>query len=204
MPSFLFLKNHKKLKLIIFFLILLGAVSFGVFNLLFSKAEIPPAFQQGRSQASLYAKEIVGLIHEISQSLREIQNLEGKDKDAKALDIVLVQIEKNNQVRQKAVLLAEELTKMTNAISYIRPPKVGKTALEALSTETVLIQRLVNYNELLSKLLTLIKDGLFSKKTDYDEINKVVNQLNKEADEINKLNDKFLSLIGDFDGYFLK
>ncbi|KKS81872.1 MAG: hypothetical protein UV58_C0015G0006 [Candidatus Wolfebacteria bacterium GW2011_GWC1_43_10] len=198
-----FSRISKKARWIIIAIIALFLISFGVFVFSpLSKVEVPPAFSQGREEASKYAEEIVSAANEISANLKGIQTLEGDEKEKQALDIVILQLQKNNESRQKAILLTEQLSKMTSAVPYIHPERAGRAALEALSAETVLVQKLINYNDLLNQLLILIKDSLFEKSIDYDKMNKIIDDINRETEEINGLNEKFLSLINDFDGYF--
>ncbi|MFA6136330.1 MAG: hypothetical protein WC705_03175 [Candidatus Paceibacterota bacterium] len=198
-----FSRISKRTKWVIATIILIFVVAFLMFVFSpLSKASIPPAFSQARQEGSIYAKEIAVATNEIAVNLNGIGELKDRNEKSKIFDLVIAQIQKNNQTKEKALLLTEQLRKMTSALPDVTPEKAGQVALEALTSETVLVQKLINYSDLLNQLLNSIKDKLASGDNNYDSVNKIIDNINKETSEINKLNEEFSQKMDKFDGYF--
>lgn len=165
----------------------------------YSKGQVPSSFDISRKSASEYAQRIVGLVGQTSGNLDLIQKLEKERKFPDILDIILSETEKNNEAKQKAVLLALELEKMAKAIPEITPEKSGQIALVAISSETALIGKLISYNEGLAQLLGLLRERVVKGWIDAEKLNGMVDDINIQIKSINDLNSQFVDLMEKFD-----
>ena len=194
-----YLKIPRRIRiLIIFFLIIL--ISYFVIRFFLAETRnIPPEFLKARGQASLIAAQIVSISDESSHRIDEIAQLDQEKKYTEALLLVSKELDKNREARQRAVELSGQLEAMARNLSQISPASSGQKALEAVSSETALISRLITYNEYLNQLLDILRDK-FLDKTAGDRVGEVIQKLNDEARAINDLNQKFNDTMKDFDG----
>jgi len=164
---------------------------------------IPREFLEARRQASVIAQEIVSLSNETENNLNEISRLSQEKKYADAVNLVVQEIEKNREAREKAIGLSVQLEKMTQNISQINPKSASQSALEAVSSEVALISRLINYNDYLVQLLEVLRAKFLGQEKNSDEkIQELLEKINNEARAINDLDQKFNKIMNGFDSYF--
>ena len=98
------------------------------------------------------------------------------------------------------IKLAGQLEIMAKNISAILPASAGQMALQAVSSETALISRLITYNDYLVQLLEILQQKFsgFSKNTN-GKIAELLAKINEEAKAINELDNSFNQLMGEFD-----
>ncbi len=191
-------KIPRRVKLLIVFLIII-LLGYFVARFLFVDAkDVPEDFLQARQEASLIAQDIVNLSNQSADNLDEIAYLDGERKYSEALTLISQELERNRQAREKAINLSVQLEKMARNLSEISPPSASQTALEAVSSETALISRLIIYNDYLTQLLEVLRDK-FLGKTDGDKTNELIAKINDEAQAINDLNNKFNKTMEEFD-----
>jgi hypothetical protein len=87
---------------------------------------------------------------------------------------------------------------MAKNLAQISPASASQKALEAVSSETALISRLITYNDYLTQLLEVLR-GKFLGKNSNDKIPELIQKLNNEAQAINDLNQKFNETMKEFD-----
>lgn len=160
--------------------------------------DIPDDFLRARQEASLVAQDIVNLSNQSADNLDEIANLDSEHKYTEALTLISRELERNRQAREKAINLSVQLEKMARNLSQISPPSASQVALEAVSSETTLISRLIIYNDYLTQLLEVLREK-FSGETDGDKISELIAKINDEAQAINDLNNKFNKIMEEFD-----
>ncbi len=160
---------------------------------------VPSDFLQARQEASKIAEEIVSMSQEGTLSLGQIASYDDKKKYSEALLLISQEIERNRAIREKAISLSAKLEAMTKNISSISPASAGQIALEAISSETSLISRLINYNDYLMQLLENLRDK-FMGVGNGDKLPEIIEKINSESRAINDLNQKFNDLMKKFDG----
>ena len=193
-------KMSKKTKLAAFLIIVILVVYFIFHFLTIDAKSIPDDFLMARQEASLIAEDIVSMANESSGNLSEISRLDQEGKYAEALNLVSQEIERNRQAREKAISLSSQLEVMAKNIAGISPASAGQTALQAVTSETALISRLITYNEYLSQLLEVLRDK-FTGANNGNSIPDLISKINDEVKSINDLNRKFNSLIKEFDSF---
>ncbi|MCR4275755.1 MAG: hypothetical protein NUV83_03380 [Candidatus Wolfebacteria bacterium] len=197
----IYTKISRKEKLFLLVLFIALAIYF-VGRFVMAKPQIIPAdFLKARQQASLIAQDIVGTANESSRNLEKISELDGERKYADAIKLVAQELEHNNQARQRAVYLSSQLETMAKNVPSISPDSSAQKALEAVSLETTLINRLITHNDYLNQLLGILRDKFLGQnKNSHDKIAELVSKINEEAKAINEINQKFNDKLSDFDG----
>jgi ABC-type transporter Mla subunit MlaD len=153
-----------------------------------------------RREASGIAQEVVSLSNQSTDNLAEISRLDQEKKYSEALDLISREIERNRQAREKAIKLSSQLELMAKNISGISPASASQVALQAVSSETTLISRLIEYNDYLNQLLEILREK-FMGLSNGNSIPELISKINDEAKAINDLDKKFNDLIGDFDSF---
>ncbi len=198
MTNDLYYKIPRRVKIILIFIAVILAA---YFILSFSLAEpkiIPQEFLAARREASSISQEIVSLSSKSPESLVKISELDRKGDYADALILITQELERNKIARDKAIELSRKLEIMARNLSKISPFSAGQIALEAISSETALISRLISYNDYLVKLLEVLREKFLS-KGDGDGVSDLITKINEEVDNINALDKKFADLMGKFD-----
>lgn len=201
--SELYFRVPRKIRL---FAILLIMVFFAYFigRFLLAKTKtVPDEFLQARQEASLIAHDIVGMSKESASHIGDISALNNDKKYADALALVTQEIERNRQIRDKAISLSGHLQIMTLGVSSIEPKTSAEAALEAVSTEVTLIGHLLTYNDYLNQLLGIIKGRIVG---DPDattaDVSELVKKINDESIVVNVLNERFNEQMAKFDRGF--
>lgn len=198
-----YLKVPRKVRLFVILLIMMFLAYFVGRFLLAQTKTVPGDFMQARQEASLVAQDIVGMSKESATHISQISALNNERKYPEALELVKQEIERNRQIRDKAIALSGHLETMTENVSGIEPKVSAETALEAVSTEVTLIGHLLTYNDYLNQLLIAIKgqitgDGDVSAET----IANLVKKINDESIVVNVMNEKFNDKMTEFDRGF--
>lgn len=199
----LYLKVPRKVRLFVVLLVMMFLAYFVGRFLLAQTKTVPGDFMEARQSASLVAQDIVGMSKESTKRINDISALNQDGKYGEALELVKQEIERNRQIRDKAITLSGYLQTMTVNVSAIEPKVSAQTALEAVSTEVTLIGHLLTYNDYLNQLLIAIKgrimgDGDVSAETIAD----LVKKINDESIVVNVMNEKFNDQMSKFDRGF--
>lgn len=162
--------------------------------------KIPEDFLVARQQASLIAQDIVNISKESSERLTEISALDKNANYADAVVLVVNEMKRTAEMREKALKLSLQLETMAKNISAIEPDESARLAVEAVSIDTTIINRLFAYNDYFSQLLGILQNKFLGKEANSSEkINELVVKINEEARTINELNEKFNALLARFD-----
>jgi len=151
-----------------------------------------------RQEASVIASEIVSLSNESTNNLNEIAQLDKEKKYTEALLLVSRELERNRQAREKAIKLSVHLETMAKNLNQISPASASQLALQAISSETGLISRLITYNDYLTQLLEVLREKFLGKNIG-NKIPELIAKINDEAQAINDLNQKFNEIMKEFD-----
>lgn len=187
----------KRVRLFIIFLLV---ILVAYFSFQFSRVEpqnIPEDFLKAREDASAVAGDIVAISRESADRLHEIAQLDRDGKYAEALSLVTRELEQNRLAREKALQLSSHLEIMAKNLYSITPASASQVALQAISSETMLISRLISYNDYMIQLLMALREK-FAGRSDGNNIPALVERINEEARVINSLDEKFNSLMADF------
>ncbi len=193
-----YFKIPRRIRVLIIFLLIVLVAYFIVRFLFVETRNIPPDFLRARQEASLIAQDIVNLSGETANKLDEVSQLDQQRKYTEALILISQELERNRDAREKAVGLSQRLEAMAKNLAQIKPASASQTALQAVSSETALISRLINYNDYLNQILEVLR-AKFLDKGDGDQIPELVNKANDEARAINDLNQKFNDVMKEFD-----
>lgn len=185
---------------VLFLLILLLAYFFFRFTFAEPK-EIPPEFLKARQEASLISRDIVSFSGESASKMNEIAELDRTNKHTEALVLISQEIERNKKAREKAIELSIRLETMVRNINGISPASASQKALEALSLETTLINRLIIYNDYLLKLLEVLREK-FLGRSGGNQVPELITKINDEARTINDLDRKFNEAMAELDNGF--
>ncbi len=194
----LYFKVPKRIRILILFIVIVFIAYFILRFLSVEPKNVPADFLKARQDASLIAQDIISLSGQSVGSLDEIANLDKERKYTEALVLVSQELERNRQAREKAIRLSAQLEIMAKNLGQIAPASAGQIALEAISSETALISRLISHNDYLTQLLEVLRQK-FLGKSDGDKIPELIVKINNEVQAINDLNKKFNDLMKEFD-----
>ncbi len=184
--------------MLILFIVIISA-AFLVFQFWFADTKkVPSDFLQARQQASLIASEIVVISGQSTNTLSQISQLDKDGKYTEALILVSQELERNKEARDKAIKLSIQLETMTKNLSVISPASAGQTALEAITSETSLISKLIDYNDHLTQLLEILQEK-FLGRNGGDKIPELIAKINDDVKIINELDKKFNDVMKNFD-----
>ena len=198
MISTFYSKIPHRIRILILFIIIILAAYFVLRFFGVDVKNIPEDFLRARQEASLIAQDIVTISNESTNSFDEIARLDKERKYTEALVLISKELERNRQAREKAIKLSVQLETMAKNLAQISPSSAGQKALEAISSETALISRLITYNDYLTQLLEILQ-GKFLGKNQGDKIPELIAQINGEIQAINDLNRKFNETMKEFD-----
>lgn len=199
MANFYLKIPHRIRILIIFALAVLAAYLIIKFFAPAAK-NIPMEFLQARQESSLIAENIVSISGRTAKSINQISELDKNKNYTEALNLISEELNNNREARENAIKLSSQLEIMAKNVSQISPTAAGQTALRAISSETALISRLINYNDYLVKLLEILQAKFLEKeKNSNDKITDLINKINEETRAINDLNNNFSTLMQEFD-----
>lgn len=161
---------------------------------------VPENFIEARQKSAGIASDLVALLDSSVKSLDKISEEDRNGRFSSALDLVEQETEKVEKARTMALELSSELNNMAQAIQGIEPVSAKNIALEAVSQEVSLIGHLINYNAYFSGLLATLKMK-FVDDSNYDssDVQNFINNMNKEKDEVNSINESFNQKLAEFD-----
>ena len=169
----------------------------------FSTEYIPGDFISARTQGANIAEEIVAQSNYSAELLKTISQLDRNGKYQSALDVVSQEISKNQEANKKATKLSAQLEQMARLVEDIKPYQARQLATEALSSEVVLVSRLISYNAYLSLLYSVLQNKFQSGNySSNGEVQQLVNDINDEIRMINELNQRFNDSLKKFDEVF--
>ena len=160
---------------------------------------MPDEFLKARQEASIIAQDIIGFSNQTANNISKISELDKEAKYEDALNLIAGEVDHNRQAREKAISLSAQLEKMAKNISGIEPPEAAQIALQAISSETALISRLISYNDYLVQFLEVLRQKFSEDKNTNGRIAELVGKINEETKAINDLDENFNQLMVEFD-----
>lgn len=200
MISDFYFKIPRRAKITIVFLLIVSAVYLLARFFTPEIKNVPEEFLKARQEASLIAKDIIGLSGQTAGNIAVISEFDKEAKYSDALNLISQELERNRQAREKAIELSKQLESMIKNIPKISPASASQAALEALTSETALISRLISYNDYLVQLMDILKKKfLFQEKDGNGRVLELINKINEEARMINELDKNFNKSMDKFD-----
>ncbi|MDP3999585.1 MAG: hypothetical protein Q8P76_03275 [bacterium] len=193
------LRIKKDTKIALIILLAVVAIYFWV-QYVVASVFVPDNFTEARKSSAAVSAEIISVLDE---SLKTLQTISERDQNyafSSALKLVSAEIDRTKESKKKATELTLALDKMARAVPEISPSKARNLAVEAVSSAIALISHLVIYNDSLNGLLDTLRYK-FSGDIRYDakDVQVMVQNMNREAKEINALNDLFNQKMREFD-----
>ena len=178
----------------------IASIGYLAFVLLSNRVYVPRDFFEARGRGAAIAESIVALTGKSVSNLKQISLLD-EDKDySDGLDLVLEEIARNDESRKFALALSSELGKMAAGLSEIKPSEASDTALQAVIEESQIVQRLINYNDHIYRLLALLRSRFSNGGgASNQEVSDLISKMNQEISSINALNEKYKELMIKFD-----
>jgi len=159
---------------------------------------IPQDFIDARIQGAIIAQNIVGLSNQSVNDLGKINQLDQQGNYVEATNVVLETIQKSKDIRNQAVELSNQVSKMTAALSGINSFEARQAALEAISNRLALIGRLINYSDYLAQLLQALQTKFAGQRGNHN-VETIINQINAEVTAINSFNGQSTQAMNRFD-----
>ncbi|MCL4406311.1 MAG: hypothetical protein M1586_02810 [Patescibacteria group bacterium] len=177
---------------------------FFVFRSPNKRIEVPPEFLEAKTASVAIAEEITGLSSQAAANLEAISREDKAGNYEKAVDLVIVEIKRNNEIREKCIGLLSELQKMIASLGEIKSVQAQGAGLQAISAEMTLVNQLISYNGGLQNLLEQLRLKFLSNSPkDFDAAtSSILQQVNDQVSQINSQNRKAQTLIREFNKYF--
>ena len=122
-----------------------------------------------------------------------------------ALDLISIEINKNQEIRREAIKLSSQLEKMARAIGAIKPEGARILATEAVSSEVALVSRLIVYNDFFLQLFGTLETKFQGEEPNpTNRVQQLINNINDEAKAINQFNKRFSESLAEFHKFFVQ
>ncbi len=196
----LYFKIPRRMRILIIFLLIVAAAWLIVKTFTPEIKNTPKEFLETRQEASLIAKDIIDISGRTAENIKKISDLDKNKEYTEALNLISEELNNNRLARENAINLSAKLEIMAKNVSQISPVAAGQIAIQAITSETALISRLITYNDYLIKLLEILQAKFLGKeKNSNDKIMDLINKINEEAQAINDLDKNFNNLMAEFD-----
>ncbi len=183
----------------IFLIVIASIVAVFLGNrLLDSKNSVPGEFTEARLQGAIISQNIVELSRKSTADLEAINKLDSEKNFGQALDLTLKVIQQSREIREQAVKLSDQVSKMTQALSGIKSFEARQAALEAIASQLAIISRLINYSDYLGQLLTILQARFVGQPGDH-RVATIIDQTNAEVNAINNFNNQATQAMARFD-----
>jgi len=163
-----------------------------------SSGGMPQEFIDARIQGAMISQNIVNLSNQSVDDIGKINQLEKQGNFVEATNVTLETIQKSKEIRDQAVQLSNQVSKMTSSLSDIKSFEARQAALEAISNRLALISRLINYSDYLNQLLQALQ-AKFAGQPGNNNVELVISQINAEVTAINSFNNQATQAMNRFD-----
>ncbi|MFA5173257.1 MAG: hypothetical protein WC435_02575 [Candidatus Paceibacterota bacterium] len=160
---------------------------------------VPKEFLEANQQGALIATQIVDFSKKSVSNIDKINDLDREENYSEALNLIMEEISRNEEMKKEAYNLSFELAKMAETLKEIKPKVATETALRGINYETSLIIRLINYNAFMGNLLITLRDKFTGKMVEEGKVGEIIKKINDEATAINDLNEQYKAAMNEFD-----
>jgi len=182
------------------------AVGLGIYLLVAAVLKdrfVPQEFLDARARGAELAQNIVLLSRESLKNLGQIAKYDLEGSVAKAVDLISIEINKNQEIRREAIKLSSQLEKMARSLNAIKPEPARVLAIEAISSEVALVSRLIVYNDFFLQLFGTLETKFQGEEPNpTNRVQQLINNINDEAKAINQFNKRFNESLAEFDKIF--
>lgn len=193
-----------KVKIALISVFLTTLAIFGAYKIVDGGRFVPDEFIKARIAGAAVAENIVKMSNDTLKSLELISQDENLRNYQSAIDTVYRELDRNKSARSEAVKLSNYLNQMAGSLSDIKPRKARDLATEAVGEEINIINHLISYNDHLGQLFELLKAKFEGKiQNREDRLKELLLLINQEANSINNLNQRFKSVMEEFDALTL-
>jgi hypothetical protein len=189
--------------ILILSVLLLAGVIYGVVSLK-ARPVVPQKFSDTRGEAAQTAEGIVGLASESLANLEKVGAADKAGRYGEALDLVLQEVNRNREARDRAVVLSQQLGLMAGALYQVKPIEAAQLGVEAIGKEYQIVERLINYNGITYQLLDVLRahygSGTVGQGMDiHSRVDELIGKLNSDARAVNAINEEYKGLMASFD-----
>lgn len=179
----------------------LGSATFISLNIISARTpHIPAGFLEARARGSVLAENIVTLSRESLANLKKISEADKAGKYSDGIDLIIAEISRNQIARNTALSLSKELEAMALALNEVRPKEAQNLGLQAIISESQVVQRLISYNGYTYQLLEALKTRFINRGSSGAEVvGDLLKKMNDESLAINDLNGRYKDLMNQFD-----
>jgi len=164
-----------------------------------SPVVVPQEFYQSRKTASGIAQELATSINQSVENISLIARYEREGEIQDAIDLTSKELSLSSEREVLAAELAGEMEIMARSINQIESRTARQEALQAVSAQVAAVSRIIPYNNLMEQLMTSLKTKFGGQEVDDKTIATIVENLNKDAKEINRLTKEFVDSLKNFD-----
>lgn len=190
----------KSTKTIVWSVVLIILAYFFVRYIIIGPKSVPEGFAVARESGAALAADIAGLSNAAVEQLQEIARLDREFDFNGAMIVISKELLRNQELKNKALELSDELSKMAHSLSRIQPRAGRELAAEAIGYEVALVSRLIAYSDTAEELFELLRSkyegGEFFIN---NQVNKYIDELNSTARTINTFNKAFEETLRKFD-----
>jgi hypothetical protein len=184
--------------------LLIGGIMYAA-TFLGERPFVPKQFSDARAGAVQTAEGIVSMAKESVTALARISELDKAGKYDQALDLVIQEVNRNNELRDRAEILSQGLGLMTQALSQVKPQSAAVVGVQAIGKEYQIAQKLIDYYNSTYELLDVLRgryggaSGDPSSAGAQAKINDLITKMNADASAVNVLNEEYKGLMVQFD-----
>lgn len=160
---------------------------------------VPKEFLEANQQGSLIATQIVDFSKKSVTNIDKINDLDKAENYSEALNLIMEEISRNEEMKKEAYNLSSKLAKMAETLKDIKPKSATEIALKGINYETSLIIRLINYNAFMGDLLVTLRDKFTGKLVEEGRVKEIIEKINNEAVAINDLNEQYKTAMSEFE-----
>lgn len=172
------------------------AAGFGAYSI-WGSDPVPDSFKAAREKGAFISEEIVQDSAAMIKDLERVNQLDKEKKYTEASALIDQLVKKNDEVRERALELAEQLEIMTKSLGEIRVEEARPVALEAINHELSVITHLLKYNEYVGRLFEVLLDRFVRNRS--TQVSGWIEDINQEVAEINRYNSEAKKAFERFD-----
>ncbi|MBS3902790.1 MAG: hypothetical protein KGZ30_00205 [Anaplasmataceae bacterium] len=178
-------------------LVIAGAIIAYVFS---GGSGVPGEFSEARSRGALIAQSIVSLSQESTSVLEEINRLDRQGRLSEALALTTNLMEKNDELRNRAIELSREVEAMTLSLESLRDGEAQEVALESIASRLAMVSGLISYSNNFEELLSVLQGKFRGQPVKGARpVNTIINEINSQVEAINNFDQEAQRSIERFD-----
>jgi len=161
---------------------------------------LPPEFLLARQEAASVSEKIVSLTNATNNKIKAV-NISDLDGNVAAARNLLEEARNDNGAAYaQAFELSQYLQRIAESMKQVSSVKSQRLAYEAVSIELSLVSEFITYTQNLNEFLNNLSRALATENlSDRQLVLNRLDDVNRNVNKINSLNQEFLSKISEFD-----